>query len=63
MPTIEERNRESETELQQRLYDRQRDLGISNNFSEYVEMLEKYLLQLERRVSSLERKAGESNYK
>lgn len=63
MPTIEERNRESETELQQRLYDRQRDLGISNTFSEYVEMLEKYLLQLERRVSSLERKAAENNYK
>ena len=63
MPTLEERKRETEAELQQRLYDRQRDLGISNNFSEYIEMMEKYLLQLERRVSSLERKAGVNNFK
>ena len=63
MPTLEERNRESETDLQQRLYDRQRDLGVSHNFSEYIEMMEKYLLQLERRVSTLERKAGINNYK
>ena len=63
MPTLEERNRESESELQQRLYDRQRDLGISHNFSEYIEMLEKYLLQLESRVSTLERKAGINSYR
>ncbi len=63
MPTLEERDQESGFELQQRIYNRQRDLGISHNFSEYIEMMEKYLLQLERRVCALENKARVNNFK
>lgn len=63
MPTLEEREMESDFELQQRIYDRQRDLGISHNFSEYIEMMEKYLLHLERRVCDLENKARLNNFK
>lgn len=55
MPTLEERQAESPAELKKRLKARTKDFGINCAFSEYMEMMEKYLLTLERRVKRLER--------
>lgn len=55
MPTLEERNAETKEELKSRLKDRGDELGMSPEFSEYVEMMETYLLTLERRVLRLEK--------
>lgn len=54
MPTLEERSAESPKALNRRLKARANEFGISQEFSEYVEMMEKYLLALERRVKRLE---------
>lgn len=54
MPTLEERQGESVTDLQARLQERCFDYNISDEMSQYIEMLEKYLLLLERRVNHLE---------
>ena len=54
MPTLEERKAESPGELEKRLNARTKELGINKAFSEYVEMMETYLLSLERRVKRLE---------
>ncbi|MEA1969542.1 MAG: hypothetical protein U9N77_15155 [Thermodesulfobacteriota bacterium] len=54
MPTLEERNAESTIELKERLEARSQEHGITYSFSEYIEMLETYLLKLERRVIQLE---------
>lgn len=55
MPTLEERAAETPKELKTRLEERKKDLGITDNFSEYIEMMEKYLLTLERRVQRIEK--------
>jgi len=55
MPTLEERKAETKKRLKSRLKDRSEELGISPEFSEYIEMMETYLLTLERRVLRLER--------
>ncbi len=54
MPTLEERKAESPAELKTRLQVKAREFAITDEFSEYVEMMEKYLLALERRVQRLE---------
>jgi len=54
MPTLEERQIESTSELKVRLSGRSSDFSISDEMSQYIEMLEKYLLLLERRVNYLE---------
>lgn len=58
MPTLEERENETEKQLRARLEKRTVEMGITYSFAEYLEMMEKYLLQLERRVKELEDKAG-----
>ena len=55
MPTLEERKAETKKKLKARLKDRSEELGISPEFSEYIEMMETYLLTLERRVLRLEK--------
>ncbi len=55
MPTLEERKAETKKALESRLKDRGHELGISSEFSEYIEMMETYLLTLERRVLRLEK--------
>ncbi len=55
MPTLEERKAETKKKLKIRLQERSEELGISSEFSEYIEMMETYLLTLERRVLRLER--------
>lgn len=56
MPTLEERQAESPAELKERLLTRTKEFAVTDEFSEYIEMLEKYLLTLERRVKRLERR-------
>ncbi|MBF0376183.1 MAG: hypothetical protein HQK69_06860 [Desulfamplus sp.] len=56
MPTLEEREAENPAELKKRLKARTKDLGITCAFAEYIEMMEKYLLTLERRVKRIERR-------
>ena len=55
MPTLEERKAETKKELESRLKDRGHELGITTEFSEYIEMMENYLLTMERRVLRLEK--------
>ena len=55
MPTLEERKAETKKQLKNRLKDREDELGITSEFSEYIEMMETYLLTLERRVLRLEK--------
>ena len=55
MPTLEERSAETEKESKKRLDARMDELSITGAMSEYVEMLEIYLLKLERRVLALEK--------
>ncbi|HKK91715.1 MAG TPA: hypothetical protein VJ936_09965 [Desulfobacteraceae bacterium] len=55
MPTLEERGAESNSELRERLEKKSLELGITYSFSEYIEMMESYLLKLERRVARLEK--------
>ncbi len=54
MPTLEERKMESTGDLRDRLEARTRELGITYTFSQYMEMMETYLLKLEQRVKRLE---------
>jgi hypothetical protein len=56
MPTLLERQNETEEELKRRVEQRTLDMGISYSFSEYIESMEKYLLALENRVETLEKK-------
>ncbi len=58
MPTLEERKTETAEELRDRLEARTRELGISYTFSQYMELMETYLLKLELRVERLEEKCG-----
>jgi hypothetical protein len=54
MPTLEERAAESPAALKKRLKRRMQEMEIGDAFAEYVEMMEIYLLKLERRVERLE---------
>ncbi len=54
MPTLEERQSESQEDLTHRLEARTRELGITYSFAHYLEQMENYLLELEKRVSTLE---------
>ena len=56
MPTLAERNKETEDELKRRIEQRTLEMGITYSFSEYIESMEKYLLMLENRVEMLEKK-------
>lgn len=58
MPTLEERENETEEQLKARMDKRTIEMGITYSFAEYLEMMEKYLLQMERRVKHLEEKSG-----
>ncbi|MFO7885776.1 MAG: hypothetical protein R6U68_13240 [Desulfobacteraceae bacterium] len=62
MPTLEERQQESKKDLKARLEKRSLEMGITYSFSEYIEMMETYLLELERRVTSLEKRQDSENY-
>ncbi|MEA2061283.1 MAG: hypothetical protein U9P10_12410 [Thermodesulfobacteriota bacterium] len=61
MPTLEERKQESKKNLKARLEKRSLEMGITYSFSEYIEMMETYLLELERRVTSLEKRQDSEN--
>ncbi|WP_022666463.1 hypothetical protein [Desulfospira joergensenii] len=54
MPTLEERSSESPEQLSLRLEGKTKELGITYTFSQYLEQMERYLLELEKRVSVLE---------
>ena len=54
MPTLEERRSETAEELEARLADRTYDLRISMEFARYVESMEVYFLELERRLKAIE---------
>lgn len=54
MPTLEERRNETGEMLESRLSDRTYEFGISMEFARYVESMEVYILELERRMESLE---------
>ncbi len=56
MPTLAERNNETEDELKRRTEQRTLEMGVTYSFSEYIESMEKYLLKLEKRVETLEKK-------
>ncbi|MCP3875360.1 MAG: hypothetical protein GY699_19675 [Desulfobacteraceae bacterium] len=56
MPTIEERSKENQAELNQRIEAKTLEMGITYSFAQYLEHLETYLLQLEKRVKDLEAK-------
>ena len=61
MPTLEERKMESTDDLRDRLEARTRELGITYTFSQYMEMMETYLLKLEQRVKRLEENCNVSS--
>ncbi|MCP4117104.1 MAG: hypothetical protein GY737_17260 [Desulfobacteraceae bacterium] len=61
MPTLDERKMESAEDLRDRLEARTRELGITYTFSQYMEMMETYLLKLEKRVTRLEGKCNISS--
>jgi hypothetical protein len=54
MPTLEERLTETPEELNERLEAKTLEMGITFTFARYLEQLETYLLQLEKRVRKLE---------
>ena len=54
MPTLEEREKETQEELNQRLENRTIEMGVTFTFAQYLEQMETYLLQLEQRVATLE---------
>lgn len=54
MPTLAQRNKETEEELKRRIEQRTLEMGITYSFSKYIEDMEKYLLALENRVETLE---------
>ena len=56
MPTLEERSNESPEELNARLEAKTLEMGITFTFAQYLEQMETYLLQLEKRVQELEAK-------
>lgn len=56
MATLEERKTESIYELERRLTNRQEALQVSPAMSKYIELLEKYILELEERVVNMEKK-------
>jgi hypothetical protein len=59
MPTLEERMVESIEDLEARLIERAEVFEISPKMAEYIEMMEQYLLKLEERVVSMERRLNE----
>ncbi len=54
MPTLEERNEETKEDLKKRITEKQKSLDISAGMANYIELMERYLLSLERRVNKLE---------
>ena len=54
MPTLEQRQNESPDELNKRLEAKTVEMGITHTFARYLEQMETYLLELERRVKTLE---------
>ncbi len=56
VPTLEERSKENQEELNQRIEAKTLEMGITYSFAQYLEQLETYLLQLEKRVKDLEAK-------
>ena len=60
MPTLRERETETEEEFKRRIEQRTLEMGITYSFSEYIESMEKYLLTLETRVDELEKKLSKN---
>jgi hypothetical protein len=58
MPSLEDRDRETQEELYRRLEAKTLEMGITYTFAQYLEQMETYLLQLEERVRTLEAKNG-----
>jgi hypothetical protein len=60
MPTLEERLTETPEELNERLEAKTLEMGITYTFAQYLEQMETYLLQLEKRVRKLEAERGQA---
>lgn len=58
MTTSNENTPLTSEELRQKIEARSYEMGISYTFSQYIEQMEAYLLELEDRVRTLEKKAG-----
>ncbi|MCD4744570.1 MAG: hypothetical protein K8R67_19070 [Desulfobacteraceae bacterium] len=56
MPTLTEKNKETEEDIRKRVEQRTLEMGITYSFSQYIESIEKYLITLEDRVEMLEKK-------
>lgn len=56
MPTLEERQKETQAEKHIRIEQRTVAMGITYSFSEYIDMMEQYILELEQRVKTLEKR-------
>ena len=54
MPTLDERHAESAEQLRSRLDAKTIEMGITYSFAQYLEQMETYLLELEKRVSALD---------
>jgi len=54
LPTLEERQNESKEERDRRIEAKTVQMGITHSFAEYLEQMEIYLLQMEKRVHALE---------
>lgn len=57
MPTLEERAAETSDQTEERLRAKCGEFDISMEFCRYIEMMERYLLQVERRIIRLEKYA------
>ncbi len=58
MPGLEERFNKNQEEHNRRIEAKTLEMGITYTFAQYIEQLETYLLQLEKRVQTLEAKNG-----
>lgn len=61
MPTPEQRSNESPEERSQRIEAKTLEMGITFTFAQYLDQLETYLLQLEKRVQALEARNSPEN--
>lgn len=60
MPTLDQRSKETPEERNERLEAKTLEMGITFTFAQYLDQMESYLLQLEKRVQALEAKNADN---